>query len=336
MLQFFVESDSTESLRDEYLDEVVAGRMKVNASSGQRVALGADCELVFIHPVTAECLSLGAEVIEMRRKASHTDVEIRLSFTGPRRRKLFEIFLEKEGSVAKELPQAEVVSRAPSSPEALVLDLIHSPESSEESPLIQGISPDSEESRFASEAPSIDALNIPETPETPALNLEVPAVEQRDYLRSSAPPKELNCSVRPQGKYSENIHLRIRKLSAPERERAARSGGQAERVALERAYGATLWEAILSNPQVTGPEVAKIAKNRTVSSPILQIIVGNRNWLNRPEIKRGLLSNTRLQPAQIEKVLSSFKRIELKQIQKQTAYPQRVRQAVARILGTAR
>jgi hypothetical protein len=332
VVKFFIESESVELLRDDYLDEVVAGRFEVNAAPGQAVVLGGACELILVHPVHAEWLRLGAVVAKMERKAAATCVEMRLDSTGPKRRQVFESFLTSGSHSASDEQAGEKPAESEGS---LVLDLIHSPESSGES-ILRPSQPTAAQSSEGS-ASAHDTSQEQIAPSVPPLDME-PLMSSNEEAKlstnvSKASRQPSQKAGTYSGSYTQNIHQKVRTLSAPERERLARSGSQAERVALERAFGATLWEALLSNPQVTSPEVAKIAKNRTAPAPILQIIVGNRNWLNRPEIRRGLLSNTRLQAGQIERVLAACKRSELKQLQKQTAYPQRVRQAVAKLLG---
>lgn len=57
-----------------------------------------------------------------------------------------------------------------------------------------------------------------------------------------------------------------------------------ERVALERAFGGAVWEALLQNPQLTATEVAHIAKNGTLPKPLVGAIVANAGW---PALHRG-------------------------------------------------
>jgi hypothetical protein len=103
-------------------------------------------------------------------------------------------------------------------------------------------------------------------------------------------------------------------MNAPQRDKLARTGTLTERTALERAFGSLLWDSLLSNAQITPPEVARIAKNGTVSQPTLNQIVANSAWLTKPEVRRALLSNPRLTIPQ-------------------TAYPARVRAQAAKLLG---
>lgn len=129
-----------------------------------------------------------------------------------------------------------------------------------------------------------------------------------------------------------NAFERIRQLTVHERDRLARTGNLTERTALERTFGGAVWEALLTNPQLTGPEVARIAKNGTVPAPLLNHIASNSAWLSRSEVRRALLANTRLAGPAIERVLRATPMSELKLVVQQTAYPARVRQVARKLL----
>jgi hypothetical protein len=126
---------------------------------------------------------------------------------------------------------------------------------------------------------------------------------------------------------SATVQERLRGLSVAEQLRVAREGSLAERVALERLYGKIVWETLLRNTRVTVPEVARLAKMGTMPRPLLEIIVGNHAWLQVPQIRRALLSNPRLSPEMVQKVLALLPREELKQVPQASAYPASVRMA---------
>lgn len=149
-----------------------------------------------------------------------------------------------------------------------------------------------------------------------------------------SPSRRAGSSVRPPSSeaFALNVNQRVRQLGARDREKLARKGTLSERTALERAFGAPLWEALLSNPHVTSPEVARIAKNGTVTQPILRIIVANTVWVTKSEVRRALLSNPRLTAPHIDRVLRTVPRLELQKIPMQTAYPAQVRAAASKFL----
>jgi hypothetical protein len=131
-----------------------------------------------------------------------------------------------------------------------------------------------------------------------------------------------------------NVFERLRNLSIVDQLKIARAGEVHERMALERLYGKTVWEALLRNPRVTHPEVARIARMGALPRPLLELIVGNTAWLRSPEIRRALLANLRLTPDMITRVLKFLPKHELRLVPQQTAYPHPVRDAARRILKT--
>ncbi len=130
-----------------------------------------------------------------------------------------------------------------------------------------------------------------------------------------------------------NIHERTRQLSLRERESVGRTGMLSDRVALERAFGGSVWEALLQNPQLTTPEVAHISKNGTLPTPLVAIIVANGSWLASGEVRRALLSNPRVSGAHLDRVLKAVPRVELKQLSQMSAYRSQVRSAAKKLLG---
>jgi hypothetical protein len=130
-----------------------------------------------------------------------------------------------------------------------------------------------------------------------------------------------------------NLYERIRQLGLREREAVARQGTLSERVALERTYASSVWEALLQNPQLSVPEVAHIAKNGTLPVPLVACIVANNAWLASGEVRRALLSNPRAAGAHLERVLRAMPRLELKQLAQTSPYRAQVRAAAKKLIG---
>lgn len=128
------------------------------------------------------------------------------------------------------------------------------------------------------------------------------------------------------------VHVRLRNLSLPDQLKIAHRGTLGERVVLERLYGKLVWEALLRNPRVTVPEVARIARMGALPRPLLEIILGNGAWLAVPEIRRALLGNPRLPAEHIPKLLRLLPRHELRLLPTATAYPVAVRDWARRLL----
>lgn len=129
-----------------------------------------------------------------------------------------------------------------------------------------------------------------------------------------------------------NVHERLRGLTLNEQLKIARRGEVHERIVLERIYGKTVWEALLRNPRLTGPEVARIARMGTLPRVLVELVVGNGAWLQLPEVRRALLANPRLGTDQIVRVLRLVPKHELKLAAIQTAYPHAVREMARRLL----
>lgn len=153
---------------------------------------------------------------------------------------------------------------------------------------------------------------------------------------TSPPPAEAADEGDASGeRAARNIHDRVRGLTMRERETMARQGTLPERVALERCFGSSVWEGLLQNPQLTPPEVARIAKNGTLPRPLVGLLVGNAAWLAQGEIQRALLGNPRVGGAHLDRVLRALTRPELERVPSMTHHRHEVRQAARRLLGIA-
>ena len=126
---------------------------------------------------------------------------------------------------------------------------------------------------------------------------------------------------------------RVRNLSVPEQMKLARRGDQMERTSLERLYGKTVWEALLANPKITQPEVARIARKGALPRPLLERIVDTPGWLTSPQIRRALLANRKLTRDMITKVLRATPKNELRLMPKQRAYPPLVRELADKLVA---
>jgi hypothetical protein len=129
-----------------------------------------------------------------------------------------------------------------------------------------------------------------------------------------------------------NVHSRLRGLSMAEQLKIAKTGEVSERIVLERLYGKNVWEGLLRNPRLTGPEVARIARMGSLPRTMIEIIVGNGGWLAIPEVRRALLSNPRIGTDHIMRILRLLPKHELKLAAQQTAYPFAVRDVAKRLL----
>lgn len=129
-----------------------------------------------------------------------------------------------------------------------------------------------------------------------------------------------------------NMHERLRGLTLAQQVKIAQHGEVSERVLLERMYSKNVWEALLRNPRLTGPEVGRIARMGSLPRPQMEIILNNGGWLQIPEVRRALLSNPRLGTDQILRILRLMPKHEIKLAATQTVYPLAVRDAAKRLI----
>jgi hypothetical protein len=168
----------------------------------------------------------------------------------------------------------------------------------------------------------------PQTGDSIVLNGEAIAVgEDETEIRFGATPLVKTQLRKFSGTKNKNVQQRMRELSVADRRRYALSGELQERVALERMYGKTVWEALLMNPKLTMPEVARLARYGTLPRPLLATIVQNNTWVRVPQVRRALLANPRLDKPAIDRILRFLPKPELELVPQQTAYPMTVRSA---------
>jgi hypothetical protein len=158
------------------------------------------------------------------------------------------------------------------------------------------------------------------------------SIDSSDAEAAGDPAEAEDAASAPERKIALNVHERLRGLTLVQQLKVAQHGEVSERIVLERLYGKNVWEALLRNPRLTGPEVARIARMGALPRPMIELIVGNGAWLQIPEVRRALLTNPRLGPDQILRVLRLLPKHELKLAGMQTAYPCPVRDAAKKLL----
>lgn len=148
-----------------------------------------------------------------------------------------------------------------------------------------------------------------------------------------APDDDGEASEEPEAEGpARNLLERLRALSSVEQQKIAAGGTLTERVALERMYGPNVWEALLRNPRLTIPEVARIGRKGTLPRPLVETIAANASWLATGEVQRALLANPRSSQAVVMKVLQMLSRSDLLLVPQQTGYPPIVRQTAKKML----
>ena len=132
---------------------------------------------------------------------------------------------------------------------------------------------------------------------------------------------------------TQNLMQRVRMMPLSEAMRLARSSDQQERVILERLHGKLAWEALLRNPGLSSPEVARIASMGTLPSPMMDLILANPAWLSNDLVRRAVLANPVLKGQGVTIVLRYLSKSDLELCVKQTAYPYSVRTTAKRMLS---
>ncbi|HKU43853.1 MAG TPA: hypothetical protein VJR89_37090 [Polyangiales bacterium] len=162
-----------------------------------------------------------------------------------------------------------------------------------------------------------------------------PAPEPAAVEQEAAPEfdESEDLSKQPGGDVQrDNRQERLRTLNVTEQLKIARRGELQDRVVIERLYGKQVWEALLQNPRITLPEVARIARKGTVPRPLIESIVENTAWIKDVNVRRALLSNNKMTSDGIQKLLRITPKHELKTIEKGTAFPMAVRDAAKKLL----
>jgi len=155
-------------------------------------------------------------------------------------------------------------------------------------------------------------------------------VEATEPERQSVPVT--TPSAPPDRQETEARHVQLRKLSLNQQQKVARTGDLSDRVAVERLYGKSVWGALLQNPKLTVPEVAKIARKGTVPRPLLDVILDNKSWLKASPVRRALMSNPRTSSEGIMKLLRMTPKHELKLIHRGTSYSAHIREQARKLL----
>lgn len=337
-----VELDTIEELVSQYDSHLSSGA--VVTTGGADLAIGTACEVVLIHPRTGLMHPLSARVTsktddghavcQIEGFSAEIDAEIR-EFSGL-------------PATASELASAPEAPRTPpSQPVPMPVAVIKLKRRTDDGvEVFQAADTDVDGFREADTAIEIllegeTAADIVIEEAEPVDELEPPVSDDDDEVEELA-VKELDDDAdeaptedesRRQRHNPATLMKRLRALPQHEVYKLARRGNQAERIALERIYGKGVWETLLRNPNLSPPEVARIARMGTLPKPLIDVIVDHAGWLSKSLVRRALLSNPRLTGRALNKVLRALPKSELKVVPQQRAYPYRVREAAKRLIG---
>jgi hypothetical protein len=264
-----------------------------------------DCCLVLVHPLHGAQLRLPAQVVMVSASGPMCGTGIELRPFGPAVIEQLEAFVHAPADEAADDGSAETEASV-AAPRQAESQLQTETEAETDTDL--EAQTDQETSSEGTDAFEDDA--------------QLDAELERELQGKSIPPDQ----------QLQSRQDKLRHLTPAEQLKLARTGELADRVTLERLYGKQVWEALLHNPRLSIPEVARIARKGTVPKPLLEVILDNGAWVKSPQVKRALLGNPKLGADAIGKLLRTTPKHELKLIEKGTAYAMPVREAARKLL----
>lgn len=169
----------------------------------------------------------------------------------------------------------------------------------------------------------------PQTPEALALRL-VTSLFWRDLLEIG-----LDTRVRPTVRRAADRALlaRLPGLASGEKIAIARRGSTRMLQRLRHDPSPMVIRALLTNPRLTEGVVLPMVTSEEASSATLQAVARDRRWGNRHEVRLALCRNSHTPPAVALSVLPYLRKLELRQISRESRVPQLVRRRARVLLG---
>ncbi len=96
-----------------------------------------------------------------------------------------------------------------------------------------------------------------------------------------------------QGREFESLYFKIQKMTVAERISLALKGDKEARALLIKDSNKIIQLAVIGSPRLTEPEVASIAKSRSVHDEVLRRIGTSKEWLKSYEVRLNLVLNPR-------------------------------------------
>lgn len=296
-----------DSLQEEFVTNLQHGRAFVRAHSDVEVL--APCALVLEHPETGTRLAIDAQVVLV----TPGGVGLELRPQDPAVICAIERFVQSGHEQQTEPPPSESQVRASVRPP------------SQRPSQASSLASDEPMATRANDENVDSAADEPASAEhaRPPNQVDAEELEDESDGDEETATSDLQAVTRIQA---------LRALSLPAQLKLARTGELSDRVQLERLYGKSVWEALLENPRITIPEIARISRKGTVPRILLEQIVDNRRWINQAPVRRALLANSRISSDAVLKLLRATPRHELKTIQKGTAYTAFIREQARKLL----
>lgn len=162
----------------------------------------------------------------------------------------------------------------------------------------------------------------PDQQEARATRHEVMPAGQEDD-----PPQGVRQAPAQQTPARQPAERRLEEPSSADKIQVALHGNAEERTAILRDRNKMLHPYVLRNPQISPEEVLSIAKNPLTGAELLQIIAGNKDWVQRPAIALALVRNPKTPQGSGLRALDFVNPAELRQIAKVANAPPHIVQA---------
>lgn len=96
----------------------------------------------------------------------------------------------------------------------------------------------------------------------------------------------------------------------------ALTGDKEWRSLLIRESNKLVNSAVLKNPRITDPEVLMVAKNRTSSEELIRIVLLNKEWMKKYEVKKALVEHPRTPLQQAMRLMGFLSEKDIKELAK--------------------
>lgn len=129
-------------------------------------------------------------------------------------------------------------------------------------------------------------------------------------------PRELveeGAEQQPERQY-ESLYNQIRDMPVSEKIRLATVGNREARSLLIRDQNRVVLQAVVNSSKLTEEEVSRFAGNRSLSTEVVQLIAGKKEFLKSYQVKLALVSNSKTPVPTALRLLASLREIDLRHL----------------------
>ena len=174
---------------------------------------------------------------------------------------------------------------------------------------------------------------VPAEPEpSPVIEEPQDAMEEAKELEEEAPAQTSSTAAEPEiPPGSEEIYLRISRMSVPERVKLALTGGREERRFLVADGSRMVGFAVLRSRGLTITEIEGFCSMRHLDNEIFRKIAATRDWIRRPLIILALVKNPKVPLTISLPLIKRLQMRDLRNVGKDRNLPDAVRAMAGRI-----